>query len=218
MSVPDIRVSGFTLVEVLVAMAITALVSTIAYLALSAALSGAESARNAARRMGEINRAIDMMSRDIRQGVNRSVLDEFGQRVPALMGGEAARIPLTLTRAGWHNSVGAPRSTLQRVEWRLEEDTLIRAHYSVLDRTTGTEAIETPVLEGVEAFELLFLPALAMLESDRDDRIDYRNWQDNWLSDEAGANSQLPAPAAIEVLLSVAGLGDIRRVYALPGN
>ena len=57
---------GFTLVEVLIAMAITAFVSVLSYQTLSTAITGIESARDASERLHEINRAFTVMSRDIR--------------------------------------------------------------------------------------------------------------------------------------------------------
>ena len=208
--------SGFTLVEVLVAMAITALISVMAYTGLSSALSGAESMRAAATRAHEINQALSMLSRDLRQVVNRPVVDELGQLSPAFSGGELASDALALTRAGWHNSTGAPRSALQRVRWWLEDDQLWRGYFPVLDRTAGTEAVETAVLDDIERFEVRFLPALSVLESDRNDVIDRRNWQDNWIIDFSQPG-QLPAPpAAVEVVMEVVGLGEVRRTYVLP--
>ena len=208
--------SGFTLVEVLVAMAITALISVMAYTGLSSALSGAESMRAATTRAHEINQALSMLSRDLRQVVNRPVVDELGQLSPAFSGGELASDALVLTRAGWHNSTGAPRSALQRVRWWLEDDQLWRGYFPVLDRTAGTEAVETTVLDDIERFEVRFLPALSVLESDRNDVIDRRNWQDNWIIDFSQPG-QLPAPpAAVEVVMEVVGLGEVRRTYVLP--
>jgi hypothetical protein len=66
-----------------------------------------------------------------------------------------------------------------------------RGYFPVLDRTAGTEPVETAILEGVERFELRFLPALSAVESDRNDVIDLRNWQDNWIADlsQPGANA-----------------------------
>ena len=207
---------GFTLVEVLIAVAITALVSIIAYSGLSAALSGAESLRAAASRSNDVHQTLGLLSRDLRQVVNRPVVDEFGQLAPALTGGELAREMLSLTRAGWHNSTAAPRSTLQRVQWWLEEDTLWRGYFPVLDRASGTEAIETAVLEDVTRFELRFLSSTARLESDRNDVIDRRDWQENWVAD-LSQPGQLPAPpVAVEVVMEIAGLGEIRRTYVLP--
>ena len=210
--------AGFTLVEVLVAMAITALISVVAYGALSSALSGAESVRSAMDRSQDINQTLALLSRDIRQVVNRSVIDEFDQRAPALSGGALSRYPLTLTRAGWHNSTGAPRSTLQRVSWWSEDDVLWRAHFPVLDRTPGTEAIETAMLEDVERFEVHFLPTISELKSDRDDVIDDRNWRENWVLDVSQPGLELPTPAAIEIVLQLARLGEVRRLYVLPSS
>ena len=210
--------AGFTLVEVLVAMAITALISVVAYGALSSALSGAESVRGAMVRSQDINQTLALLSRDIRQVVNRSISDEFDQRAPALSGGELSRYPLTLTRAGWHNSTGAPRSTLQRVSWWIEDDVLWRAHFPVLDRTPGTEAIETAMLEDVERFEVRFLPTINDVKSDRDDVIDDRNWRENWVLDVSQPDLELPTPAAIEIVLQLASLGEVRRLYVLPSS
>ena len=61
---------GFTLVEVLIAMAITAMVAVIAYGGLSAALSGAESLRAAVSRSHDIHQTLGLLSRDLRQVVN----------------------------------------------------------------------------------------------------------------------------------------------------
>ena len=208
--------AGFTLVEVLIAMAITALISVVAYTGLSSALSGAESLRSASGRAHDINQTWALLSRDLRQVVNRPVVDEFGQIVPALIGGEMAREPLALTRAGWHNSSAAPRSTLQRVRWWLEDERLWRGYFPVLDRTAGTEPVETAILEGVERFELRFLPALSAVESDRNDVIDRRNWRDNWIADLSQPGQTPSPPAAVEVLIEVTGLGELRRIYVLP--
>ena len=175
--------SGFTLVEVLIAMAITAFVSVLSYQTLSTALAGIESARTESERLYEINRAFTVLSRDVRQMTNRPVRDEFGQMASAVSGGELARDPLRLTRSGWHNSTGAPRSTLQRVAYRLEEDKLLRLSYPVLDRTTAIEPTETVLIDGVEVFELRFLPSVNALEVDRNQVIDRRFWQENWVAD-----------------------------------
>jgi general secretion pathway protein J len=207
---------GFTLVEVLVAMAITALVAVVSYSALSAALASAERLRVSAQRAQEIGQVMAMLSRDIRQTASRTVIDEFGQRTPAVMGGELARDMLTVTRAGWHNSTGAPRGTLQRVDWWLEEEPLWRGYFPVLDITPGTERIETAVLDGVERFEVRFLPNVAALEINRDDVIDRRNWEDSWVADLSQPDQGLPPPAAVEMTMEVSGLGEVTRLYVLP--
>lgn len=208
--------SGFTLVEVLIAMAITAFVSVLSYQTLSTALAGIESARTESERLHEINRAFTVLSRDVRQMTNRPVRDEFGQMASAVSGGELARDPLRLTRSGWHNSTGAPRSTLQRVVYRLEEDKLLRLSYPVLDRTTAIEPTETVLIDGVEVFELRFLPSVNALEVDRNQIIDRRFWQENWVADVGFTDKIIDPPAAIEVRVILSDWGELERLYVMP--
>ena len=208
--------SGFTLVEVLIAMAITAFVSVLSYQTLSTALAGIESARTESERLHEINRAFTVLSRDVRQMTNRPVRDEFGQMASAVSGGELARDPLRLTRSGWHNSTGAPRSTLQRVAYRLEEDKLLRLSYPVLDRTTAIEPTETVLIDGVEVFELRFLPSVNALEVDRNQVIDRRFWQENWVADVGFTDKISDPPAAIEVRVILSDWGELERLYVMP--
>ena len=208
--------SGFTLVEVLMAMAITVFVSVLSYQTLSTALAGIESARIESERLHEINRAFTVLSRDVRQMTNRPVRDEFGQMASAVSGGELARDPLRLTRSGWHNSTGAPRSTLQRVAYRLEEDKLLRLSYPVLDRTTAIEPTETVLIDGVEVFELRFLPSVNALEVDRNQVIDRRFWQENWVADVGFTDKIIDPPAAIEVRVILSDWGELERLYVMP--
>ena len=207
---------GFTLIEVLIAMAITAFVSVLSYQALSAALTGIESVRAESERLHEINRAFNVLSRDIRQMTNRPVRDEFGQLASAVLGGPLARDPLRLTRAGWHNSTGAPRSTLQRVAYRLEDDRLLRLSYPVLDRTTAIEPTETVLVDRVEGFEVRFLPTIKSLEVDRNQTIDRRFWQENWISEVGFTDKIMDPPAALEVRLSLEDWGELERLYVMP--
>ena len=208
--------AGFTLVEVLIAMAITAFVSVLSYQTLSTVLVGIESARVESERLHEINRAFTVLSRDIRQLTNRPIRDEFGQVASAVSGGELARDPLRLTRSGWHNSTGAPRSTLQRVAYRLEEDRLLRLSYPVLDRTTAIEPNETVLIEGVELFELRFLPSINAVDVDRNQVVDRRFWQENWVADLGFTDKLIDPPAAIEVRVTLSDWGELERLYVMP--
>ena len=92
---------GFTLIEVLIALAITSFVSAIAYSSLSTVLTGVESTREITQRTYAVNRAWMIISRDVRQFVVRPIRDEFGEVEPAMMGGPAARFALSFTRSGW---------------------------------------------------------------------------------------------------------------------
>ena len=209
--------SGFTLVEVLIALAITAFVASAAYAGLSAVISGAEQLQVNGERLRDVNRAFTFISRDIRQFSERPVRDEFGELQPAINGGPLALYPLSVTRAGWHNSLQQPRSDLQRVYYFLDEDRLSRGYYPVLDRSTNIERLDSVILEGVDNIEVRFLDAIDNLELDRDLVVDSRNWVQNWIS-EPGSTAVPPAPAALEIRLTLADLGELRRIYEFPAR
>ena len=214
---PRRATTGFTLVEVLIALGITAFVSVIAYTSLSAVLSGAERLRENTDRSYEINRAFMILSRDLRQFVDRPVRDEFGEREPGLTGGLLARFPLSFTRTGWHNPNGYPRSNLQRVNYRLEDDALWRDSYTVLDRAASTEPTSVLLLEGVEEVQLRFLAGLDQLQvSSRGLNIDTSDWTENWVADTSAPSASLGPPAAVEIMLQLDDWEEIRRLYALP--
>jgi general secretion pathway protein J len=184
---------------------------------LSAVIEGVESTRQVAQRTYEINRAWMIISRDLRQFSPRPVRDEFGEEEPAMMGGPAARFLLSFTRSGWHNPVGQPRSTLQRVNYLLEDEALWRENYAVLDRAGDTAPSRVKLLEGVEYLELGFLDSVGSVETANDRKsLDTRNWSENWVVDTGSLGAALPPPIAIEIRMQLRDLGEIRRLYALP--
>ena len=211
------RASGFTLIEVLVAAAITVIIAMIAYSSISRVLSSVEVLRESTNRTHDINRAWMIISRDISAFAPRPVRDEFGESEPAISGGEAARFLLSFTRAGWHNPNGHPRSNLQRVNYRLEDEALWRDIYYVLDRAGDTEPESVKLLEDVEYMELRFLTSLDRLEFEgQSTNIDSGNWASNWVADTSNPGVPLTVPVALEIHLQLKDLGEMRRVYALP--
>ena len=209
--------TGFTLIEVLIAMAITAFVSMIAYTSLSTVMSGVESLRKNTDRIYEVNRALMIISRDLRQFTNRPIRDEFGDVEPALTGGMLARFTLSFTRTGWHNPNGHPRSNLQRVNYRLEEGALWRDSYAVLDRAADTEPQTVLLLDNVDDLRLTFLPSLDALQVRTSDAsVDTSNWLESWVADTSAPGEDLAPPQAIEMFLQLEDWGELRRLYALP--
>ena len=210
------REAGFTLVEVLIAMAITAFVAVVGYTGLTTVITGVDSLRQETRQLEELNRAFQVLGRDLHQFVDRSVYDEFGSRLSSMEGGELAAQSLSFTRAGWHNSVGLPRSSLQRVAYYVDEDKLIRASWPVLDRTGAIEPEEVVLLREVDTFQVRFLGALDELEVNRDSQIDRRFWQENWIPDVSRPGTLAEPPIAVEVRILVPQWGELERLYVLP--
>lgn len=209
--------AGFTLIEVLIALSITAFVSMIAFTSLSTVLTGVERTRESTDRIYELERALMIVSRDLRQFVDRPVRDEFGETEPALTGGMLARFALSFTRTGWHNPGGYPRSNLQRVNYRLEDGALWRDSYTVLDRASDSEPQSALLLEGVDDLQLAFLGTLEQVQTQTGSAVlDTSNWVENWVVDTSTPGAILPAPVAVEITLQLDDWGEMRRLYALP--
>ena len=212
------QLQGFTLVEVLIALAITAFVSMIAYTSLSSVIVGVEGMRETTDRTYEINRAWMIISRDLRQFVPRPVRDEFGEEEPAMSGGSVARFALSFTRAGWHNPNANPRSNLQRINYRLEDGALWRDSYAVLDRAGNTEPQSVLLLGGVEYMELAFLASLQGVQKESGGSgLDTRDWVESWIVDDQAPGAGVTSPpVALEIRLQLDDWGEMRRMYALP--
>jgi len=207
---------GFTLIEVLIALAITAFVATISYAGLSSTINAVESTRAAAVQTYELDRALMFISRDLRQFIDRPVMDEFGQREPAMSGGLLARYTLSFTRNGWHNPKQINRSNLQRVNYLVEEGALWRESYFVLDRLGESEPQRAKLLDGVEELTVAFIASVDALDTQSDGKtLDTRNWEQNWVVDTSTVDGELPPPVAIEVRLQLDGWGEISRLYEL---
>ncbi|MGB0187620.1 MAG: type II secretion system minor pseudopilin GspJ [Aequoribacter sp.] len=215
---------GFTLIEVLIAMALTVVVASIAYSGLSAVLDSLDQTRQAMSRTSELSKALRMISRDVNQSVNRSIRDELGFTEPAMIGGDSYRGMLGLTRSGWMSMGSTPRSHLERVYYYLDDNTLYRMRSTVLDRSYRLDPDNPTVpgdgavamLEGVTRFDVVFLsPELISSLPSRpsDGALDTSRWLRDW-GVEGTPNQELPV--ALEIRLTIDGLGDMERVYVLP--
>lgn len=209
--------AGFTLIEVLIALAIAAVIAAAAYTGLSTVMTGVESTRAVSDRTWAVNRALMFLSRDLRQFADRPVRDEFGETEPALQGGPAARFALSFTRRGWHNPTGQPRSALERVNYVIEDEALWRESYPVLDRAGDTEPRRVRLLDDVLDMRLAFLRDVANLNPGGSGTVvDTRNWPESWVVDTANPGALLEPPAALELTLELADWGEVKRLYVLP--
>lgn len=124
---------GFTLLELLVAMAVFAVVAMMAYGGLRAVLDSRQHTDRASRSLNELQMAFTLLGRDFEQVVARPVRDQFGDLVAPLRFSPFSDQPrLELVRAG--GPFGA-----QRVAWEIREDRLYRLTWTVLDGADPAE-------------------------------------------------------------------------------
>ncbi len=195
-----LRQRGMTLIEVLVAMAIFAILAAIAYGALNRSIASAEILGDRMTRLQSVQRAVLQLEQDFMQLAPRPVRQEFGEeREPALATGVLG-LGIELTRGGWSNPAGLPRGTLQRVLYYVEDNVLVRTHWNVLDRTAGNLPIEVELLDDIESVDFRFM-------------LDNGEWTDEWPPGLQPATGSLrQRPRAVEFVIVLPDEGEIRRL------
>jgi general secretion pathway protein J len=196
------RAKAFSLLELLVALAVFAALAAAAYggLAEIARARGAIAERQ--DRLAAIVRAVSTFERDLRQAVSRPVRGGArGAIVPALAG---AADRIELTRLGFANPRAEPRSHLERVVYAFDVNVLQRGRYAVLDRAPDSAPVIVPVLRNVTALRLRYLGA-------------DNAWRDRWPPSEGDDDTRaLELPRAVEFRITTADAGELRRVVELP--
>jgi general secretion pathway protein J len=197
---------GFTLLELLVAVAIFAIVGTLALSGYTELQKQSEYAEKRLERTREVQRAVQAIAQDLEQIEPRPIREPLGTgQVPAVLAGDSLDYGLQFTRSGWSNTAGVARPTLQRVGYRLDQDGLWRDHWPVLDRTFATEPVRRKLLGGVNSVKFRYMDSS-------------RNWIERWPATEVGGQPDTRArPAAIEVTIDLEDWGTIRRVIEVPG-
>lgn len=203
------RQSGFTMVELLVAIAVFAVMAAIAYGGLSSVITTRDAIDSSLDRNKTLQMALWRLQQDMEQIVERPIRDRFGDAEPAVMG--SSDTGLTITRDGWANPLSEPRSTLQRIHYETGPDgDLIRSYYRVLDQAQDSQPVDRKLLDGVTQIEWRYL--------DKNGQ-----WQDRWPPQNTGSPSSLtnqasqPPPIAIELRMDTRQWGRLRLLFALPG-
>ncbi len=200
--------TGFTLLELLIAIVVFAVMSIMAYGGLSNVINNSEASKQSLRRLQQLQQTISILNRDFNQIRQRDIRDAFGEKRSFLTSGNDRDNLIELTRGGRLNPANLKRSSLLRVAYRLEDNKLLRLQWSFLDPAPGTEPRESTLIDKVEEVSIRYLD-------------DNAEWQDQWpplnsrtSSDDNSKLLQL-IPVAIEFNLVLSDWGSIRRLYAI---
>jgi len=197
--------SGFTLVELLIAMALFVLLAAAMYGGTQWIMEEREIVNQRIAELQSLQRTVRFLQADLSQAWPRSVRDELGRgQIPALLTERTRGIQLQLTRSGWRNPAGNNRSNMQRVQYRYDPDEqiLYRDTWPVLERVLGAEAREQILLEQLSEFEIEFLDTEG-------------NWTPDWPSVGAAGFSLMPR--AVRYRLDSGTFGLIERIVEIPG-
>ena len=194
--------NGFTLLEVLVALSVFAVMASMAYGGLQSVIKSRAEIEKHSLELGRLQRVFNQFNRDIEQTVDRSVRDQFGTPLKGfvLLSNEV-NPSLELTKIGLTNPAHLKRSTLQRIGYLLDDDKLSVLRWPVLDRAQSTEPTRQVLMDQVDALEYRFL-------------ADDKNWYTGWPPLILGA-PVADLPIAVEVTIVTESLGRVSRLFRL---
>lgn len=196
-------VRGFTLLELLVTMAIFAVISALALGGLNAVVTQQTIAKAEMQRLAELQRALRYLNDDFAQLNPRFVRQVLGDSTdPPLVTDSLGENIVRLSRSGWRNPVPVARGTLQRVQYRIEDEDLIREYWLVMDYPLGVEPRSEVVLEDVSEIEIEYLDATAQ-------------WSTQWPPLRQGLVDSFAYPRAVRINLELADWGEIVRIVDL---
>lgn len=204
----NLRQRGFTLLEVVIAISIFALLGMATYRMLDSVLRVDESTRANEQALRELTRTFAALDRDLTQAAPRAIRDGYGDFRPSLQGelgavdGTAA---VELSRYGWLNPLGLSRTQLQRVRWRLSGKRLERVYWTVLDQAVDSQPRVQSMLEGVVSLAFRYMN-------------EEGEWLEQWPPTSSATTEKVGnvLPLAVELRLEHERYGEITRLYRLP--
>jgi general secretion pathway protein J len=208
------RRAGFTLIEVVVAIFVAAIMFSMGYGALSQAMKDRESLNTSQARINEIQKGMRIVAQDFAQIAARPARDMQGNgELQAAIGATSKdNTLLTFSRNGWSNPAGLQRPAEERVRYRFLDGSLIRDHWLSVDPALNAEPRERVLLTRVKSVEVRFLDPMT------------RNWRTDWppLAPTGPVGplqideTLMPRPMAIEFTIVFDDWGRVQRLFEIP--
>ncbi|AZG34452.1 MAG: type II secretion system minor pseudopilin GspJ [Shewanella psychromarinicola] len=193
------HLSGFTLLEMLIAIAIFAMLGIAANSILSTVMKNDEVTKEFADRLKSLQQGFGALERDLGQMVARTprLIDGRGSQFFQVGGNilDSETEALMFYRLGWLNPDGMlPRGSLQSVAYVVQNGRLERWYYPYPEPISGAEPLKSVVIDHVLSIEYSFY------------------MDDKWQKNVDG--TVMPKGIAMEIELE--GLGKIQRRFLLP--
>jgi len=196
-----IKHKGFTLLEILIAMAVFSLIGLASAQVLYSVLASDEISQTSAKRLTKIQRSYQIIQRDVMQMAPRGLRPngEAPHKVYLLAGDsvlEGSDEGIIFSRLGWRNPAQMfPRGTSQAVGYRLFEHKLQRLHYLYPDQGAGVEPQVVDLIEQVEQLKFEYFSG--------------KKWLNKWQSKDL--------PQGLAFIVTTKKYGELRWQFLVPG-
>lgn len=193
---------GFTLIEVLIALVVFAILATITSSAMYQAFNTRTRIAAQTNALSAIQLALTIITRDTQQIIERPVRTKAMRLLSPVIGHPHY---FEFTRAGLPNPNGLePRSTLQRVALLCTKHTLIRRSWDSLDDPTRKHYEDKILLDHLDQCKFAYLNHTRDILSE-------------WRAGAVQVNQKKePLPIALQLTLNIQGQGNMSLLFALP--
>jgi len=197
-----VKARGFTLLELIIAIAIFAVIGLASFSLLDTIQRSDERSQQRSDRQNELQRGFLFIERDLTQIARRTIRINGEAPLEGYLhtGGDnflADNQAIAFVRHGWTNpGLLLPRSDIQSVAYRLTDNTLERLHYNFVDAVVGEEPKVRPLISHVNSLSFEYFNG--------------KKWQKKWL--------EKTLPLAIAIEIETEDLGVIRRQFLLAGD
>ena len=194
---------GFTLIEILVAVAIFGMISVAAYTVLDSGMRSQTQAQERLSHLAELQRLFYNLSQDFAYISKRPSRNDLGDSEPLLYGESdvsGLEFKMAFNRTNWRNPAGFPRSHMQHVEYRLEDEKIYRKYRVFVDMAPNSPEVDRLLAADIDSVIVQF-------------QSPTKQWSDGW-----GQFSEMldKMPIAVRIRVTSKIIGEVERYYFLP--
>jgi len=195
--------AGFTLLELIIVIAIFAIFALMAYGGLDSVLNTRRQVEVAQDRIAAMQKSYIRLRNDLQLVNSRPARDGFGDVQAALKATDKGY--LEFTRAGWRNPLYLQRTGFERVAYRFEAGKLIRSSWRVLDQAQDSKAVDVTLFDDIEQVRWRYFDKTS------------NEWRDRWPYDISTGTAQAAAepPKAVELTMRTKNMGELRFLFRI---
>ena len=221
--------AGFTLLEMVIAIALSALVAAMAYESFDGASRNAERTRETLDGVNKLDKAWQLIGQDMRNIVPMNpALPSTQVRFQAVSqntkGKDTFQVVMVFARRGWVNPLGRMRSDLQQVNYRVAEGKLWRDYLPERNMPLENidferESLHQLLLDDVVDVQLRFL-SKAKIQADGKSVLEgseySRSWEITWPPIGNSGDAGTAMPIAMEMTIELEGGNRSVRLFEIP--